>query len=95
MDHTFEGFKGQFPELEKAANFSLKETNDSLTSLKKIVDQMGQLLKNLSSEDKFKQKSNENYDNFKMKVESFEKKNKKNIYLVFRVIDYSNNIILI
>lgn len=79
MDHTFEGFKGQFPELEKAANFSLKETNDSLTSLKKIVDQMGQLLKNLSSEDKFKQKSNENYDNFKMKVESFEKKNKKNI----------------
>ena len=88
MDPTFEGFKGQFTELEKAANFSLKETNDSLNSLKKIVDQMEQLLKNLSGGDKFKQKSNENFENFKMKIESCEKKNKKNIEVYQSLVKY-------
>jgi len=88
MDPTFEGFKGQFTELEKAANFSLKETNDSLNALKKIVDQMAQLLKSLTSDDKFKQKSNENYDNFKMKVESFDKKNKKNVETYQSLVKY-------
>ena len=88
MDPTFEGFKGQFTELEKAANYSLKETNDSLNSLKKIVDQMDQLLKNLSGDDKFKQKSNENFENFKSKVESCEKKNKKNIEIYQSLVKY-------
>ena len=78
MDPSFEGFKGQFPQLEKAVQFSLKETNDNLNALKKITIQMESLLKDLSGDDKFKQKSVENLEDFKLKVESFDKKNKKN-----------------
>ena len=39
---------------------------------------MESLLKDLSGDDKFKQKSVENLEDFKLKVESFDKKNKKN-----------------
>ena len=78
MDPSFEGFKGQFTQLEKAVQYSLKETNDNLKTLKKVASQMEALLKELSGEDKFKKKSEENLENFKLKLESFEKKNNKN-----------------
>ena len=50
----------------------------NLNALKKITIQMESLLKDLSGDDKFKQKSVENLEDFKLKVESFDKKNKKN-----------------
>ena len=88
MDPSFEGFKGQFTELEKAAQFSLKETNDNLTALKKTTSQMEQLLKDLTGDDKFKQKSEENLENFKLKLESFEKKNEKNTQAYHKLLKY-------
>ena len=88
MDQTFEGFKGKFPQLEKASQYSLKETNDNLNSLKKITSQMEALLKDLSGEDKFKQKSEENLENFKLKLESFDKKNQKNTQNYQNLVKY-------
>jgi hypothetical protein len=79
IDPSFEGFKDQFPKLEKAAQFSIKETNDNLKTLKSIVNQLESLIKGLVSNDLFKQKSEGNLKSFKNKVENFEKKNKENI----------------
>ena len=88
MDPSFEGFKGQFIQLEKAAQFSLKETNDTLTNLKKTANQLEQLLRDLNSNDKFKQKSEENLETFKLKLESFDKKNKKNTEAYQNLVKY-------
>jgi hypothetical protein len=79
IDPSFEGFKDQFPQLEKAAQFSIKETNDNLKTLKSIVNQLESLIKDLVSNDLFKQKSEGNIKSFKNKVENFEKKNTENI----------------
>ena len=88
MDPSFEGFKGQFPQLEKAYQFSLKETNDNINALKKIINQMEQLMKDLTSDDKFKQKSVENLESFKLRLESFDKKNNKNTEIYQNLIKY-------
>ena len=88
MDSSFEGFKGQFTQLEKAAQFSLKETNDNLNALKSITKQMEKLLKDLSGDDKFKQKSIENLEDFKLKIESFDKKNNKNTQTYQNLLKY-------
>jgi len=88
MDPSFEGFKGQFIQLEKAAQFSLKETNDTLTNLKKTANQLEQLLRDLNGNDKFKQKSEENLETFKLKLESFDKKNKKNTEAYQNLVKY-------
>jgi hypothetical protein len=88
MDPSFEGFKGQFPQLEKAFQFSLKETNDNINALKKIVGQMESLMKDLVSDDKFKQKSIENLESFKLKLESFDKKNDKNTEAYQNLVKY-------
>ena len=77
IDPTFEGFKGKFPQLEKAAQFSLKEINQVLNEIKKIINQIEKLLKDLP-EDKFKQKTEENLNYFKEKYKSFEESDKKN-----------------
>ena len=78
IDSSFEGFKGQFPTLLKASQYSLKETNDSLRELKKVTSQLEQLVKDLYADDEFKRKSLENLQNFKVKVETFDKKNNQN-----------------
>ena len=88
MDSSFEGFKGQFPKLEKAAQFSLKEINDNLTALKKIINQLDQLVKELFSNDKFKQKIEANLESFKLQLESFEEKNKKNTQYYQDLVKY-------
>ena len=77
IDPTFEGFKGKFPQLEKAAQFSLKEINQVLNEIKKIINQIEKLLKDLP-EDKFKQKTEENLNYFNEKYKSFEESDKKN-----------------
>ena len=78
-DPSFEGFEGKFPNMEKAVQFSLKETKDNLNALKKIATRMEQLMKDLGGNDKFKKKSEENLELFKSKLESFLKKNDENI----------------
>jgi hypothetical protein len=88
MDPSFEGFKGQFIQLEKAAQFSLKETNDTLINLKKTENQLEQLLRDLNGNDKFKQKSEENLETFKLKLESFDKKNNKNTQVYQNLVKY-------
>ena len=88
MDPSFEGFKGKLPQLEKAAQFSLKETNDTINALKSIINQLESMMKNLISEDKFKQKSEENLESFKSQLDSFEKKNKKNTEAYQNLVKY-------
>ena len=77
IDPYFEGFKGKFPQLEKAMQFSIKETNQTLSDIKKIISQIEKFLKDLP-EDKFKEKSEQNLNYFKEKVEKFEEDDKKN-----------------
>jgi hypothetical protein len=77
IDPYFEGFKGKFPQLEKAMQFSIKETNQTLNDIKKIISQIEKFLKDLP-EDKFKEKSEQNLNYFKEKVEKFEEDDKKN-----------------
>ena len=78
IDSSFVGFKGQFPTLLKASQYSLKEANDSLRELKKVTSQLEQLVKDLFDDDEFKRKSLQNLENFKVKVETFDKKNNQN-----------------
>ena len=78
IDSSFKGFKGQFPTLIKASQYSLKEANDSLRELKKVTSQLEQLVKDLFAEDEFKKKSLEKLKNFKVKVETFDKKFNQN-----------------
>ena len=66
IDSSFEGFKGKFPQLEKAVQFSLKEINQNLNEIKKIISQIEKLLKDLPG-DKFKQKTDENLTYFNEK----------------------------
>ena len=77
IDSSFEGFKGKFPQLEKAVQFSLKEINQNLNEIKKIISQIEKLLKDLPG-DKFKQKTDENLTYFNEKYKSFEESDKKN-----------------
>ena len=88
MDPSFEGFKGKLPQLEKAAQFSLKETNDTINALKSIINQLESMMKNLISDDKFKQKSEENLESFKSQLDSFENKNKKNTEAYQNLVKY-------
>ena len=77
IDSSFEGFKGKFPQLEKAVQFSLKEINQVLNEIKKIISQIEKLMKDLPG-DKFKQKTEENLTYFNEKYKSFEESDKKN-----------------
>ena len=77
IDPSFEGFKGKFPQMEKAVQFSMKETNEVLNGIKTIIKEIEKLLKALP-DDKFKEKSQENLDYFKSKVEGFDKQDSKN-----------------
>ena len=77
IDSSFEGFKGKFPQLEKAVQFSLKEINQVLNEIKKIISQIEKLIKDLPG-DKFKQKTEENLTYFNEKYKSFEESDKKN-----------------
>ena len=87
IDPNFEGFKGKFPQLEKAAQFSLKEINQTLSDIKKIISQIEKFLKDLP-EDKFKEKSEQNLNYFKEKAEKFDEDNKKNEETYKKLVKY-------
>ena len=87
MDYTFDGFKGKFPKLEKAAQFSTKETNQNLADLKKMSSQIEKFLKDLP-DDKFKEKSDQNLSSFKIKLEKFDETDAKNKEAYKKLIKY-------
>ena len=87
IDSSFEGFKGKFPQLEKAVQFSMKETNEVLNAIKKIIKEIEKLLKDLP-DDKFKEKSQENLDYFKTKVDGFNKQDEKNKETYINLVKY-------
>ena len=66
IDPSFEGFKGKFPQVEKAVQFSIKEINQVLSDIKKIISQIEKLIKDLPG-DKFKENSEESLNYFKEK----------------------------
>lgn len=72
-DSSFEGFKNQFPQLEKASTFSLAETIKNAGNLKKISKDIEKLLESVSLQDKFKEKANNNLEEYKKQVEILEK----------------------
>ena len=87
IDPSFEGFKGKFPQVEKAVQFSIKEINQVLSDIKKIISQIEKLIKDLPG-DKFKEKSEESLNYFKEKVEKFEEEDKKNKEAYVKLVKY-------
>jgi hypothetical protein len=77
MDPTFEGFKGQFQDLEKASRFSFRDINDNIKTLKKYSDQIEQSIKDVLA-DQFRDIAQEKLTTYKSKIEKFEEKYKKN-----------------
>ena len=87
IDPSFEGFKGKFPQLEKAAQFSNKETNQNLVELKKMENQIERFLKDLPN-DKFKEKAEENLNNFKEKTKKFNENYDENLKVYKNLIKF-------
>ena len=87
IDNSFEGFKGKFPQLEKAVQFSNKETNQNLVELKKMENQIERFLKDLPN-DKFKEKAEENLNNFKEKTKKFNENYDENLKVYKNLIKF-------
>ena len=77
-DRTFEGFKNKFPQLEKAAEFSMNETKKKLEEVNNMVNTADKLLNNLSAHDDFTTKARNSIDGAKEKVKIFKAKEEKN-----------------
>ena len=76
-DASFEGFKHKFPQLEKAATFSLTESVKNCGQLKKITKDIDKLLENVTTPDKFKEKINNKLETYKKQVDKLEKQTEK------------------
>ena len=77
-DPSFEGFKNKFPQLEKAAGFSMNETKKKLDELNNMVTTVEKLLNNLNTQDEFIKKAANSLEGAKEKVKLFQKKEEKN-----------------
>ena len=77
-DQTFEGFKNKFPNLEKAAGYSMSETKKKLDELDKMVNSVEKLLNKLNSGDEFGNKANNSLSVAKEKVKELKKKEEEN-----------------
>ena len=87
-DPSFEGLKGQFPNLEKAAVFSLNESNNNINKLKGISNQLKKHLEKLDVMDNFKQKSSEEIEQILKKVNEMEKKYENNCRVYEKTIKF-------
>ena len=88
-DPSFEGFKNKFPELEKAAVYSLNETKkkvDELTNMVNIVDKL--LMEIIKSEDGFVMNASNSLRGAQEKVNIFQKKEEKNRNIYHETIQY-------
>ena len=77
-DPSFEGFKNKFPQLEKAAGFSMNETKKKLDELNNMVNKVDKLLNDLNTQDEFIKKATNSLEGAKEKVKIFFKKEEKN-----------------
>ena len=73
--------------MEKAAQFSNKETNQNLVELKKMENQIERFLKDLPN-DKFKEKAEENLNNFKEKTKKFNENYDENLKVYKSLIKF-------
>ena len=87
-DPSFEGFKNKFPQLEKAAGFSMNETKKKLDELSNMVNTVDKLLNSLSTQDEFIKKATNSIEVAKEKVKNFQKKEEKNKKFYHETIKY-------
>ena len=77
-DPSFEGFKNKFPQLEKAAGFSMSETKKKLDELNNMVNTVDKLLTNLNTQDEFIKKATNSLEGAKGKIKIYIKKEEDN-----------------
>ena len=81
-DQSFEGFKNKFPNLEKAAGYSMNETKKKLDELISMVNTVEKGLNNLNTGDEFCNKANHSLLEAQKKVKELKKleEDNKNMY---------------
>ena len=77
-DPSFEGFKNKFPNLEKAAIYSLNETKKKVEELNNMVNIVDKLLMEIKNQDEFVINASNNLRDAKQKVNIFKNKEEKN-----------------
>ena len=77
-DPTFEGFKNKFPNLEKAAGYSMNETKKKLEELNNMVNTVEKGLKDLAVKDEFFNKANHSLTRALENVKELKKKEEEN-----------------
>ena len=77
-DPSFEGFKNEFPELEKAVAFSLNETKKKIDELNNMVNTVDGQLNLVKIQDQFIMNAQNSLKNAKEKVKLYKKKEEEN-----------------
>ena len=77
-DKTFEGFKNKFPNLEKAAGYSMSETKKKLDELNNMVNTVEKGLKDLVIKDEFFNKANQSLTKALENVKELKEKEEEN-----------------
>ena len=87
-DNTFEGFKNKFPNLEKAAGYSLNETKKKLDEVTNMVNAVEKGLKDLNTGDEFCSKANNSLFVAQEKIKELKKKEEENIKVYHETVKY-------
>jgi len=87
-DPTFEGFKGKFPNLEKAAFYSLNETKKKVEELNNMVNIVDKLLMEIKNQDDFVINASNSLRDAKQKVNIFQTKEEKNRNFYYETIKF-------
>ena len=87
-DPSFEGFKDKFPDLEKAATYSLNETKKKIDELNNMVNIVDKLLMEIKVEDEFVINATNSLRGAKNKVSIFQSKEEKNRNVYHETIKY-------
>jgi len=87
-DNTFEGFKNKFPNLEKAAGYSLNETKKKLDEVTNMVNAVEKGLKDLNTGDEFYSKANNSLFVAQEKIKELKKKEEENIKVYHETVKY-------
>jgi hypothetical protein len=90
-DSSFEGFKNKFPNLEKAAGYSMSETKKKLDELISMVNIVEKGLNKLNTGDEFCNKANHSLLEAQKKVEElkkFEEGNKNTYHETIKFFGY-------
>ena len=87
-DPSFEGFKNKFPNLEKAAVYSLNETKKKVEELNNMVNIVDKLLMEIKNQDEFVVNASNSLRDAKQKVNIFKAKEEKNRNFYHETIQY-------